>query len=82
MGAATGVKDFNRVEALIKADVDVVVVDTAHGHSDNVRDTVRAYQMIVEHGQPGRPYNICSGRAIAILGPLYHHLLVTDHPRC
>jgi IMP dehydrogenase len=41
VGAATGVKDFNRVEALIKADVDVVVVDTAHGHSRNVIDTVR-----------------------------------------
>ena len=41
VGAATGVKDFKRVEALIKADVDVVVVDTAHGHSKNVIDTVR-----------------------------------------
>src|SRR5205823_13744184 len=41
VGAATGVKDFERVEALIKADVDVVVVDTAHGHSDNVLETVR-----------------------------------------
>src|SRR5206468_5924805 len=41
VGAATGVKDFNRVEALIKADVDVVVVDTAHGHSRNVIDSVR-----------------------------------------
>jgi IMP dehydrogenase len=35
------VKDFARVEALIKADVDVVVVDTAHGHSNNVIETVR-----------------------------------------
>jgi IMP dehydrogenase len=41
VGAATGVKDFKRVEALIRADVDVVVVDTAHGHSKNVIDTVR-----------------------------------------
>src|SRR5688572_10382802 len=41
VGAATGVKDFKRVEALIAADVDVVVVDTAHGHSRNVIDTVR-----------------------------------------
>src|SRR3954464_12625577 len=41
VGAATGVKDFERVAALIKADVDVVVVDTAHGHSDNVIETVR-----------------------------------------
>src|SRR5580700_7876921 len=41
VGAATGVKDFPRVEALIRADVDVVVVDTAHGHSRNVIETVR-----------------------------------------
>src|SRR4051794_23858041 len=41
VGAATGVKDFKRVEALINADVDVVVVDTAHGHSKNVLETVR-----------------------------------------
>jgi IMP dehydrogenase len=41
VGAATGVKDFARVEALIRADVDVVVVDTAHGHSKNVIETVR-----------------------------------------
>jgi IMP dehydrogenase len=42
VGAATGVNDFERVEALIAADVDVVVVDTAHGHSQNVIDTVKA----------------------------------------
>jgi IMP dehydrogenase len=41
VGAATGVNDIARVEALINADVDVVVVDTAHGHSQNVLDTVR-----------------------------------------
>jgi IMP dehydrogenase len=41
VGAATGVKDFKRVESLINADVDVIVVDTAHGHSQNVIDTVR-----------------------------------------
>jgi GDP-4-dehydro-6-deoxy-D-mannose reductase len=32
----------------------------------DVRDTVRAYQTILERGQPGRPYNICAGRAISI----------------
>jgi len=41
VGAATGVNDFARVEALIAAEVDVVVVDTAHGHSRNVLDTVK-----------------------------------------
>jgi GDP-4-dehydro-6-deoxy-D-mannose reductase len=32
----------------------------------DVRDTVRAYRLIVERGQPGRPYNVCTGRAISI----------------
>lgn len=32
----------------------------------DVRDTVRAYRMILERGRPGRPYNICSGTAISI----------------
>ncbi len=41
VGAATGVHDFARVEALIAADADVIVVDTAHGHSQNVIDTVK-----------------------------------------
>lgn len=40
-GAAIGVHDYERAEALLKADVDVLVVDTAHGHSDPVIETVR-----------------------------------------
>ncbi len=42
VGAAVGVHDDERVDALIANDVDVVVVDTAHGHSENVIETVRA----------------------------------------
>jgi len=42
VGAAVGVSDFERIEALIAAEVDVLVVDTAHGHSKNVIDTVKA----------------------------------------
>ena len=41
VGAAMGVHDYDRAERLIKADVDVVVVDTAHGHSDAVIETVK-----------------------------------------
>ena len=41
VGAAVGVRDHERVDALIEADVDVIVVDTAHGHSDNVIETIR-----------------------------------------
>ena len=32
----------------------------------DVRDVVRAYRLLVEHGRPGLAYNVCSGRAIAI----------------
>lgn len=32
----------------------------------DVRDTVRAYRLLAERGQPGRPYNVCSGRAPSI----------------
>jgi IMP dehydrogenase len=42
VGAAVGVKQLERVAALIGAEVDVIVVDTAHGHSQNVIDTVKA----------------------------------------
>jgi IMP dehydrogenase len=41
VGAAIGVHDFGRAERLIKAGVDVLVVDSAHGHSKNVLETVR-----------------------------------------
>ena len=40
-GGAVGVLQLDRVEALIAAGADVVVVDTAHGHSENVLKTVR-----------------------------------------
>lgn len=41
VGAAVGVHQYDRVAALIGAEVDVLVVDTAHGHSANVIDTVK-----------------------------------------
>jgi len=41
VGAAIGVHDYERAAQLIRADVDVIVVDTAHGHSDAVLETVR-----------------------------------------
>ncbi|MCP3902797.1 MAG: IMP dehydrogenase [Planctomycetes bacterium] len=40
VGAAIGVHQYERAEALIQAEVDVIVVDTAHGHSHNVLETV------------------------------------------
>jgi GDP-4-dehydro-6-deoxy-D-mannose reductase len=32
----------------------------------DVRDTVRAYRLLVERGQPGRPYNVCRGQAYRV----------------
>ncbi|NMD72778.1 IMP dehydrogenase [Bacillus sp. DNRA2] len=42
-GAAVGVTGdtINRVDALVKANVDIIVVDTAHGHSAGVINTVK-----------------------------------------
>ncbi len=40
VGAAVGVYDYERAESLIRAGVDVLVVDSAHGHSSNVMRTV------------------------------------------
>jgi IMP dehydrogenase len=41
VGAAVGPFDMERVDALVKAGVDIITVDTAHGHTENVIKTVR-----------------------------------------
>lgn len=41
VGAAIGVMQMDRAAALVAAEVDVLVVDTAHGHSENVIQTVK-----------------------------------------
>ncbi|HMN96940.1 MAG TPA: IMP dehydrogenase [Phycisphaerales bacterium] len=48
VGAAVGVHQLDRAEKLIAAEVDVLVVDTAHGHSRNVVETVRAVKQRFE----------------------------------
>ncbi len=41
VGAAIGVYDYERAQKLIDKDVDVLIVDSAHGHSSNVIETIR-----------------------------------------
>src|ERR1700733_4723359 len=41
VGAAVGVGDYGRISCLMEKGVDVLVVDSAHGHSRNVIDTIR-----------------------------------------
>ncbi len=53
VAAATGVGDSGRerAEALLEAGYDVVVVDTAHGHSEGVLGTVDSIKRLSNHTQ-------------------------------
>jgi len=44
VGAAVGPKDYERVKALIDKEVDVLVLDTSHGHRDIVIKAVKNYK--------------------------------------
>lgn len=44
VGAAIGVLDEERLEALARAEVDLLVIDSAHGHSENVVKSLKAYK--------------------------------------
>ncbi|MCX6815079.1 MAG: IMP dehydrogenase, partial [Candidatus Aenigmarchaeota archaeon] len=48
VGAAIGPFDNKRVNALLNAGVDIIAIDTAHGHSENVIGSIR--QIKKEHG--------------------------------
>lgn len=61
------VSSFARQIALIEADrcEPVIKVGNLEARRDftDVRDTVRAYRMVMEKGTPGASYNVCSGAA-------------------
>jgi GDP-4-dehydro-6-deoxy-D-mannose reductase len=46
----------------------VILVGNLEARRDltDVRDVVAAYRLIVDRGVSGRPYNVCTGRAIAV----------------
>ena len=60
VGAAVGVTPdlFARIEALLKAGVDVVSIDTAHGHSKGVIDALKGVKKTF---LPFSPYLVDSG---------------------
>jgi GDP-4-dehydro-6-deoxy-D-mannose reductase len=73
---------FARTIALIEAgrmrpEIQVGNLEPLRDLTD-VRDTVRAYQLILERGTPGRPYNVCSGRPIKV-GHLLDMMLRRAH---
>lgn len=61
------------------AEIHVGNLDARRDLTD-VRDTIRAYCAIVERGVPGRPYNVCSGRAVRI-GDVLQQLLARAQVR-
>ncbi len=48
--------------------VDHIMVGNLSPRRDfvDVRDSVRAYRLLIERGEPGEVYNVCSGRDIAV----------------
>jgi GDP-4-dehydro-6-deoxy-D-mannose reductase len=46
----------------------------------DVRDVVRAYRLLVEHGAPGDAYNVCSGRGVSVRDVAEVMLAMSDTP--
>jgi len=53
------------VERGLKTSIEVGNLDARRDFLD-VRDGVRAYRLLAEHGRPGEAYNVCSGTAVSI----------------
>lgn len=57
-----------RIAAAERDGVDEIPVGSLDAIRDltDVRDVVRAYRLLAEHGKPGEVYNVCSGRGVSI----------------
>ncbi len=69
VGAAVGVFDFDRAAQLVEKGVDVLAVDSAHGHSRNVIETVAAIkQKLLIDVIAGNVATVEGARALAKAG--------------
>ncbi len=67
VAAAVGPYDFQRIQALVDASADVLVVDTAHGHTKGVIETVREIKKIYGDRIDVVAGNIATGEAAKAL---------------
>ena len=65
VGAAIGVGQMDRAKALVDAGVDVLVLDSAHGHSKGIMDSVRAIK--AELNVDVIAGNVATGEAVEAL---------------
>jgi GDP-4-dehydro-6-deoxy-D-mannose reductase len=72
--ASSFARQIARIEA--KTAEPVIEVGNLDARRDltDVRDTVRAYHLILQRGRPGAIYNVCSGRAY-VIGDVLERLL-------
>ena len=68
VGAAIGVSDndLNRAKKLIKANVDLLVIDTAHGHTNKVFKIIKKIKKVIKR-VPLCAGNIATGKAAKFL---------------
>jgi GDP-4-dehydro-6-deoxy-D-mannose reductase len=61
---------------------DVVPVGNLTPRRDitDVRDVVRAYRLLMEHGEAGEAYNVCTGRDLSIRELAEHLVALASHP--
>lgn len=77
--ASSFARQIARIEAGLEPPVIQVGSLEAERDLTDVRDTVQAYLALMARGEPGRPYNVCSGRTHTIrevLDGLLHHARV------
>ncbi len=65
VGAAIGVGQMDRAQALVDAGVDVLVLDSAHGHSKGIMDSVRAIKAAMDVDVIAG--NVATGEAVKAL---------------
>ncbi len=65
VGAAIGVGQMDRAQALVDAGVDVLVLDSAHGHSKGIMDSVRAIKAAMDVDVIAG--NVATGEAVQAL---------------